>query len=110
MSGKTKQLPWSHVQEECLLDLVLTSGLHSAAGTKGINEKWEQLYKDLFENEEFSSYKAEHNKDGGSRKIRDKYISILHAIQKDIDSGNQSGKSGELTRRLLLFLSLILIF
>ena len=51
---------------------MLTSGLHLAAGTKGINEKWEQFYKDLFENEEFSSYKAEHYKGRGSRKIRDK--------------------------------------
>ena len=32
-------------------------GFILAAGTKGINEKWEQFYKDLFENEEFSSIK-----------------------------------------------------
>ena len=110
MPGKIKQLPWSHIQEECLLELVIAAGLHLVSGTKGINEKWEELYKDLFENEEFSSYKGEHYKEGGSRKIRDKYIAIVSAIQRDIEIGNQSGKEGDLSKRLVVSNSLLFIY
>ena len=89
MSAKS-QLPWSDKQEECLLNLVLTQGLHLLRGSKGVQDKWERLYSDLFLNDVLLSYKEEHYKAGSSRKVRDKYESILEKISKNIDKGNQS--------------------
>ena len=87
----------------CLLNLFLTQGLHLLRGSKGVQDKWERLYSDLFLNDVFLSYKEEHYKAGSSRKVRDKYESILEKISKNIDKGNQSGKSGDLCERFILF-------
>jgi len=90
----SKQLPWTEVMTCTLLHLVIAKGVHLISG-KGVSAAWEGLNKDLFENEEFKAFKADHFKEGGFRKVRDKFDKILVDVQKDIDSGNQSGKYGE---------------
>jgi len=95
-SKTSKQLPWSYEQELVLLDLVISKGCHLIPPkSKGVTEAWEKLNTDLFLNCEFAGLKNDHYKEGGSRKIRDKYEALIEAIQKDVDTGNQSGKAGE---------------
>ena len=71
--AKKPQLPWSIAQEECLLTLVKSQGLHLLKGTGGIDEKWEKLFSNMFLNHEFAAYKESHYSAGQSRKIRIKY-------------------------------------
>jgi hypothetical protein len=47
-------------------------------------------------------YRAAHYKADNHRKIRDKFENILNEVQKDIETGNQSGKDGELSEKYLL--------
>ena len=47
-------------------------------------------------------YRAAHYKADNHRKIRDKCENILNEVQKDIETGNQSGKDGELSEKHLL--------
>jgi hypothetical protein len=57
---------------------------------------------DLFsEQNELLPYKSAYKKDD-HRKIRDKYKSELKKAKADSDTGNQSGKSGELSQKYQL--------
>jgi hypothetical protein len=90
----SKQLPWTEEMTCTLLNLVMVKGCHLVSG-KGVSAAWESLHRDLFNNDEFLPYKADHYKEGNFRKIRDKFDKVLESVQKDIDSGNQSGKYGD---------------
>ena len=90
----SKQLPWTEAMACTLLNLVVAKGVHLISG-KGFSAAWDGLNRDLFENEEFTAFKADHFKEGNYRKIRDKFDKLLVDVQKDIDCGNQSGKYGE---------------
>ena len=55
----------------------------------------------FFEQNELISYKSAYKKDD-HRKIRDKNKSELKKTKADIDTGNQSGKTGELSQKYQL--------
>ena len=95
MSTSYSRLPWSEDLESLLLYCVIVKGAHICSG-KRISQTWCAVNEMFFDQEELSEYKASHYKKDSFRKLRDKYVTLLETIQKDIESGNQSGKEGEL--------------
>jgi hypothetical protein len=92
-----RTLEWTILQQEELLTLIISKGVHLITG-KGINAAWNALVKDLFTNDQFAAFAAVHYKPDNHRKVRDKYENILKIVQSDIDTGNQSGRSGDLSK------------
>ena len=53
----------------------------------------------FFDSEECIEYKTEEfYKKGDYRKLRDKFTKVMKSIRDDIDTGNQSGKYGEMSK------------
>jgi len=52
----------------------------------------------FYEQDLLADHREQHYIKGVVRKIRDKYKAVLTTVQNDIDSGNQSGKEGELSQ------------
>ena len=90
------QFPWDVKFETLLLSLVVSKGAHLWSG-KGILEKWTEFTKVFFEQDELIPYKGEHAREDEkpARKIRDKYNNLRDKIKKEMETGNQSGKSGD---------------
>ena len=101
MNNRAIHLPWTDSMVVTLLNLVIVKGAHVAVGKKS-TEKWSEVYNCFFADEEVAPYKALHfkvdEKTGkvNPRKIRDKFDTTLVKVTKDIESGNQSGKEGDL--------------
>ena len=93
-------IPWNDEMVVVLLNLVVTEGVHIAKKSE-IAKKWNAVNDLFFEQNELLLYKSAYKKDD-HRKLRDKYKSELKKIKADIDTGNQSGKSGELSQRYQL--------
>ena len=83
-----------------LLNLVISEGAHLALKNDIIN-KWNKVNDLFFEQNELIPYKSAYKKDD-HRKIRDKYKSEMKKTKADIDTGNQSGKTGELSQKYQL--------
>jgi hypothetical protein len=94
-------IPWNDEMVVVLLNLVVTEGVHIAKKSE-ITKKWNAVNDLFFEQNELLLYKSAYKKDD-HRKLRDKYKSELKKIKADIDTGNQSGKSGELSRNISLY-------
>ena len=90
-------IPWNDEMVVVLLNLVVTEGVHIAKKSE-IAKKWNAVNDLFFEQNELLLYKSAYKKDD-HRKLRDKYKSELKKIKADIDTGNQSGKSGELSQK-----------
>jgi len=84
-----------------LLNLGITEGAHIAE-TREVKKKWNAVNDAFFNQNELLEYKATLYKKDDPRKIRDKYDKMLKEIKADIESGNQSGKSGEIVAQHLL--------
>jgi hypothetical protein len=93
-------IPWNDEMVVVLLNLVITEGVH-LAHKNDITKKWNKVNDLFFEQNELLPYKSAYKKDD-HRKIRDKYKSELKKTKADIDIGNQSGKSGELSQKYQL--------
>jgi len=93
-------IPWNDEMVVVLLNLVVTEGVHIAKKSE-ITKKWNAVNDLFFEQNELLLYKSAYKKDD-HRKLRDKYKSELKKIKADIDTGNQSGKSGELSQKYQL--------
>ena len=90
-------IPWNDEMVVVLLNLVISEGVHLALKNDIIN-KWNKVNDLFFEQNELIPYKSAYKKDD-HRKIRDKYKSELKKTKADIDTGNQSGKTGELSQK-----------
>lgn len=91
----SRRLPWTDEMDISLLNLVMTSGVH-IAGHNDKKRHWTLINEQFFGRPEMQEYRTDfYNKDD-YRKLRDRFTTLLSDIQRDIDIGNQSGKSGEL--------------
>ena len=89
-------IPWNDDLVNLLMHCVIVKGGHICGG-KRVSQTWTAVNEMFFEQGELIALKPTHYKYGDFRKIRDKYKSTLAEVQKDIESGNQSGKEGELS-------------
>jgi hypothetical protein len=88
------QIPWSEPLETLLLHCVIVKGAHVCGGKK-VTQSWNDVNDMFFQQSETAALKEPHYVSGNARKLRDKYKSLLENVQRDIESGNQSGKEGE---------------
>ena len=98
MSSK-KALPWAANKEQLttlLFQLVLSKRAHVAL-TKNVKQLWNEINDAFYDNDILVNYKADHYKKDDFRKIREYYTKRLNEIIKDKETGNQSGKSDELS-------------
>ena len=91
-----RYIPWNESTMCTLLNLVITEGAHIAE-TREVKKKWNAVNDAFFNQNELLEYKATLYKKDDPRKIRDKYDKMLREIKADIEAGNQSGKSGEMS-------------
>jgi hypothetical protein len=84
-------VPWNEEMEVTLLNLIVSEGVHVAPRSES-TKKWNTL-------NELLPYKAAAYKKDDIRKLKDKYQKILKTAKADIDTGNQSGKTGDLSRK-----------
>ena len=96
------QLPWTEDMVTTLLNIVILKKAHLSGGCKGVKEIWNDVNNAFFAQSFMDQYRAAHYKADNHRKIRDKFENILNEVQKDIETGNQSGKDGELSEKYLL--------
>ena len=96
-----KNLPWTETMQLTLLKLVQITGAHVHGGKKS-TAAWNEVYKQFFDQEELAPFRAKHYNPAlegkeAWRKLRDKYNVILEAVQRDIGTGNLSGREGDLS-------------
>jgi hypothetical protein len=99
MSSKNASyVPWNEEMEVTLLNLIVSEGVHVAPRSES-TKKWNTVNDLFFDQNELLPYKAAAYKKDDTRKLKDKYQKILKAAKADIDTGNQSGKTGDLSRK-----------
>ena len=99
MSSKVASyVPWNEEMEVTLLNLVVTEGIHIAHKSE-VTKKWNTVNDLFFEQNELLPFKATAYKKDDPRKLKDKYQKVLKAAKADIDTGNQSGKTGDLSQK-----------
>lgn len=96
-----KNLPWTDTMQLTLLKLVQITGAHVHGGKKS-TAAWNEVYKQFFDQEELSPFRAKHYNPAlegkeAWRKLRDKYNLIMETVQRDIATGNLSGREGDLS-------------
>jgi len=102
MSSKVASyVPWNEEMEVTLLNLIVTEGIHIANKSE-VTKKWNTVNDLFFEQNELLPYKATAYKKDDPRKLKDKYLKVLKAAKADIDTGNQSGKTGDLSQKYVL--------
>ena len=99
---KTKRMTYTDSMIETLLTLVIATGAHLASGHKSTT-KWAEVYNSFFLDKEVLPFKEAFYKvdpDGkvNPRNLRDKYNEIIVSVGKDKETGNQSGKEGDLSQ------------
>jgi hypothetical protein len=87
---------WSDEVQTILCHLAVLTGVHLLNRTT-VTAGWTELNDLFFAQPEMAGYKADNYKHGDFRKIREKFIQIRIAVQKDVDTGNSSGRTGERT-------------
>lgn len=97
-----KNLPWTDSMVISLLKIVQITGAHVASGKKS-TAAWCEVNRTFFAQEENLPFKKEKHykcdtqgKDD-FRKLRDKFNSTMADVTDDINTGNQSGKEGDLS-------------
>jgi hypothetical protein len=92
------QIIWTAPLLVLLLEIIIQVGAHIASG-KATAIKWSEVHAIFFDSEECVQYKTEEfYKKDEYRKLKDKYTKVMKSISENISTGNQSGKSGEMTR------------
>jgi hypothetical protein len=74
---------------------VITEGAHIATKSE-VTKKWSAVNDAFFDQNEARLWKDELYKKGDFRKIRDKFKQTMTSTKADIDTANQSGRSGDL--------------
>jgi len=90
-----RYIPWNSDLVCILLNLVITEGAH-IAGKSDVTKKWSAVNDAFFNQNEARLFKDELYKKGDFRKIRDKFKQTMASTKADIDTANQSGRSGDL--------------
>ena len=100
MTSTYTRLPWNDELETVLLYCVLAKGAHICSGKK-ISQTWDLVNDMFFDQPQLLEFKELHHKQGvlGHRKLREKFNTLIATIEKDMESGNQSGKEGELSEK-----------
>jgi hypothetical protein len=85
-----------------MLTLVTATGAHLASGHKSTT-KWAEVYNYFFLDKEVlpfkeAFYKVDADWKVNPRNLRDKYNEIIASVGKDMETGNQSGKEGDLSQ------------
>ena len=88
-----RYIPWNSDLVCILLNLVITEGAHIAGKKKC---EWSAVNDAFFNQNEARLFKDELYKKGDFRKIRDKFKQTMASTKADIDTANQSGRSGDL--------------
>jgi len=96
MSAFPRYLPWTPQLVCLLLNLVITEGAHIAKKSD-IIKKWNSINDSFFNQNETQGFKAEMYKKDDPRKLRDKYKQVMASCKAEIERGNLSGKSGDLS-------------
>ena len=99
---KAKRMTYTDSMIETMLTLVIATGAHLASGHKSTT-KWTEVYNSFFLDKEVLPFKEVFYKvypDGkvNPRNLRDKYNEIIVSVGKDKETGNQSGKEGDLSQ------------
>jgi len=88
------QIPWNEELETLLLHCVIVKGAHICGG-KQVTQSWEAVNDMFFDQHQLKDYQEAKTL---NRKLRDKFNSLIGTVQNDIDTGNQSGKDGDLSK------------
>ena len=96
-----RYIPWNESTMCTLLNLVITEGAHIAKKCD-VKKKWNAVNDAFFNQNELLECKANLYKKDDPRKIRDKFEKVLKETKSDIETGNQSGKSGEMSEQYKL--------
>ena len=92
------QIIWIVSLHLLLLEIVIQVDAHLASG-KATAIKWCEVHAIFFDSEECIQYKsADFYKKDDYRKLRDKFIKLMKATTDDINTGNQSGKTEEMSK------------
>jgi hypothetical protein len=95
MSTVKTQMPWTDALDEILMHFVI---LHRAHISSKVSESWNAVNNSVWIQPEFATLKDVHFVPGSYRKIRDHYAKkIQEKIQSNIETGNQSGKEGDMS-------------
>lgn len=88
------QISWNEDLQTLLLHCVIVKGAHI-----GKDGAWNAVNDMFFDQPELADKKAQHYVKGepGCRKLKDKMKRIIDSVQSNIDTGNQSGKSGDMS-------------
>lgn len=95
-SGRIRQMVWSDVMKETLMYKVLHDKLPLMAGKQGVADAWNAFNDKLFEDPVFLPFKEGSYEKNNSRKIRDKYESLMAEAKREMESGNLSKYDGDL--------------
>ena len=90
-----RYIPWNTGLVCNLLNIIIIEGAHIAKKSE-ITKKWNAVNEGFFNQNEALPWKAELYKKDDFRKLRDKFKQVMASTKADIDTGNQSGKSGDL--------------
>ena len=89
-------IPWNEELETLLLHCVIVQGAHICGGKK-VTETWNSANEMFFDQDDTKNLRTLHYKANNPRKLRDKYSNVMEVVQRDIETGNQSGKEGDLS-------------
>lgn len=88
------QIPWDEAFETLLFDIVILKKAH-VCGRKSVTATWQAVHDSFYEQPEMQPHQQTKS---SVRKVRDKYKSLIKRVKQDIETGNQSGKDGELNK------------
>ena len=89
-------IPWDEALETLLLHCIIVQGAHICGGKK-VTETWNSVNEMFFDQDNTTELRDLHYKENNPRKLRDKYNNVMEVVQCDIETGNQSGKEGDLS-------------
>lgn len=101
MPKTTPHLSWDEEMVKSLLKIVIVNGAHLASrGT--VTAKWNEVNDNFFRQEEYDYLEKDHYVPGEYRKLQDKYKSVIKEVKQNMETGNKSGQTGELSELYLL--------
>ena len=94
---KNAQFPWTEPNTIVLFQTVQVVGAHIAQTKEDSGAKWNEVNDTYFNLASIKQLKSKHYKKDEYRKIKEKFGRTMKSVKKDIETGNQSGKSGDLS-------------
>ena len=96
-----KRMIYTETMVITILTLVIATGAHLASGAAS-TKKWAEVYTQFFLDKEVAPlkeafYKVNKDNSVNPRNLRDKYTDVIASVTRDKETGNQSGKEGDLS-------------